>query len=191
MNDKLSSTVGNRQCKKCGGIYDLEFFEVNHRRDNEGNILPSPRIRNNCRGGRQTDKDTKKARNRFTVKAMTAIRNHAKKYKVDIKTFKRLYGWDVNKLANLMKHAFESTCNECDKPFSEMDHGLGALTVDIIDPQQEPYFPINVRYICKTCNREKWKHGIEIWGIIQKNYRKWRLIRDKKPPTHYQVPLFS
>lgn len=165
---------GNRQCTKCKGIYPLEFFGST---GNVGAMHCSKR--GICKGCRQTEKDEKKEQNRFLVKARNTIRNHAKKYRFKPKEFIEKFGWDEKKLARDFEAAKE--CKECGKKYESMAHGLADKTLDIIEPNNDPY-PHNSRIICMTCNREKSKYSSDVWGIIKRGWRLWeerKSVREK------------
>src|SRR5262245_40525956 len=126
------------QCSACGGWFDAEagFAKNNFRR---GDMHVTTR-RAVCIGCEQQARDEEKRGDRWLVKARDAIRRHASRRKMNAKDFARTFGWDARRIAHDLEHAHENTCSYCYHPYKAMPHGIGSVTVDVIDVSREPYY---------------------------------------------------
>lgn len=143
------------QCIECGGWYGEDFFRLNP--DSRAHICAR---RSRCKECDQARRDAKKSADRYLAKARSTFNRHATKFLRDgiIKSRSELaehFGWILKNMAHDIEHAFKNGCYICRRPFAEMPNGLQSLTLDILDPEQPPYYMTNVRYPCQTCNRGK------------------------------------
>ena len=88
-------------------------------------------------------------------------------------TMREVYGWDPERMAHDAEHVYSNSCPECSKPFKGMGHGLNDMTLDIIDPQKQPYYNLYTRWICMSCNRAKSSTPPDEWGQRRAYERKW------------------
>ena len=181
-------------CKLCGGEYPDIFFESK----GVGGVY-SPKIYRStiCRGCLQTKRDTKKAKNRPLQKARDAYKHHAQKFiergiithRDELRT---AFGWNLNQMSHDIKHASKNGCRYCEQLFSKMAHGLASVTLDIINPEDPPFYQTNVAWVCRTCNTEKQRTPPAVWGQILQCYRRWREIqREKESDPYFGMPLFE
>jgi hypothetical protein len=147
------------------------------------------RIRNTrqqCIPCQQTRSDLRKRLRRSIRKAHSTISNHAKNYALTKRDFERKYGWNADRVAHDIDHAYENTCCYCQIPYVDMPHGLADVTIDIIDPAKEPFYSTNTRPCCGTCNRAKNKMNPEDWA---KRLLGWRLWRERGQIGSSQLTL--
>jgi hypothetical protein len=147
-------------CPKCDEMYPLGFFarkgvRYTHRTTGRRAI---------CKGCEQTARDKEKAEDAWRVKAGSTRRHHARRLKVSIPILEQQYGWELAQMAHEAGHAYENNCPGCRKSFKGMRHGLGDITLDIIDRAKDPFYVTNTRWICMTCNREKARTPPEEWA---------------------------
>lgn len=149
-------------CKRCGYSDEESFFRVSRAR---GTIHRS----HICLMCEQIEADKKKQGNRVVPKARNVLWSHCERYNRRNATalkpaeFARKFGWDLKQMTHDIEHAFHNWCSYCESPYSSMEHGLAAVTLDIIDPAQPPYYT-NVRFCCATCNRRKGQMGPTAFG---------------------------
>jgi len=97
------------------------------------------------------------------------------------------YGWDIDRMAHDLLHTHENTCPYCWQPFSEMEHGLADVTLDVVDPDAEPHYRTNTRWCCASCNREKGRTPPHDWAVKLACWERWR----QRPPMAAQLGLFD
>lgn len=122
--------------------------------------MHSVRRKLRCKECDQSRRDTAKSANRYLVKARGAFNRHAVKFISAgiIRTREELrekYGWKIEDMAHDMEHAFANSCIQCRRLFSSMPNGLQSIVIDILWPKQPPYYRVNCRWICQTCNSGK------------------------------------
>jgi hypothetical protein len=167
--------MNDKTCTRCGETYDVAFF-----RNNDRAYAPARSgSRGVCLGCEQTARDTKKRKNRWLVKAQDTLRHHSRKFVErgiveSASVLVEHFGWDVRRMAHEAEHTYGNGCGYCGEPFSEMDHGLADITLDIVDPESPPHYGINTRWICQTCNRAKGRRPPGEWGAIRSMWEKWK-----------------
>jgi len=118
---------------------------------------------------KQEEQDKQKRGNRALPKARNILYSHCERYNRRNGTalkpggFARKFGWDLKQITHDIEHAFHNWCSYCESPYSGMEHGFAAVTLDIIDPAQPPYYT-NVRFCCSTCNKRKGQMGPTVFG---------------------------
>lgn len=165
------SAEPTKRCHECGEEYPLIFF----RRDKKQLALHASSAQGYhavCKACEQDRTDAKKRNNRWPTKASDTTRRHAEKYGMSPDIFSERYGWDVARIAHILKHASENTCCYCREPYHTMGHGPADVTMDIIDPRKEPYLETNVQPCCATCNRRKGDSTPEDWAVQLRCWRK-------------------
>ena len=164
-------------CPRCGTHYPADVAEVmfaRHRR-----ALGIHRARHSvCIPCEQTRRDDKKRARRWLTKARDTLKNHAKNYDLSPEAFGARYGWDVERIAHDLEHAYANTCCYCWNPYAEMGHGLADVTLDIEDPDDPPYYA-NTTPCCITCNRAKARLTKDQWARRLQGWRLWRQARDR------------
>lgn len=130
----------------------------------------------------QEEKDGLKHQDRAIEKARKALYNHAKKYGMKPAQFAKKFGWVITQMAHDINHNFENWCPYCSAPYQSMGHGLADLTLDIINPQEPPYYT-NVRYCCSTCNSIKGERGATAFGLHMRMVRERQEFLNSKPGT--------
>jgi hypothetical protein len=114
----------------------------------------------------QEEKDKLKRPNRVPAKARDVLHSHCERYNQKNNTtltpmqFAQKFGWKLSQISHDIEHAFNNWCSYCENPYSGMSHGLADVTLDIINPDEPPYYT-NVRYCCGTCNRRKGQMGLQ------------------------------
>jgi hypothetical protein len=164
--------MGSVVCQTCGTTYPADVAEMFFRRGWSSRIRDERR--RVCIGCEQTLRDERKRLCRAKTKAHDTIANHANKYGMRKADFARKYGWDADRIAHDVEHAYENTCNYCWRPYAEMEHGLADVTIDIVDPQKEPYYATNTKPCCRTCNTEKGPLNPEQWARKRIGWQLWQ-----------------
>lgn len=179
----------HKYCVECGEEYPLIFFRrdrSNTRRTSNASDVH----RGRCLACDQDAVDESKQRDRWSIKARDTIRRHAQKYRMTPGVFSDTYGWDVERVAHILRHASVNTCCYCRGPYHTMGHGPADVTLDIIDPRKEPHLETNVQPCCATCNRRKGNRTPEDWAVIlrcwRKHDRRKRLLQ-KDPMMRYPL----
>jgi hypothetical protein len=73
-----------------------------------------------------------------------------------------------------------------------MEHGLADVTLDIIHPELPPYYGINTRWVCMTCNRAKQAMNPGLFGARQKCWAQWSEHQAKMRRNPFAgLPLFE
>jgi hypothetical protein len=114
-----------------------------------------------CRPCEQTRRDRLKLGNRWTVKARDVIRRHAVRLGIPKEELVSRYGWDQKRLQHDAEFQYGNGCNYCGGQYKEMGHGLGDISLDIVDSSAAPYYRTNTKWCCQTCNRKKSNRGPE------------------------------
>ena len=162
---------GYKECTRCFGSFPPSFFHLTNTRSCK------PYRRSVCVGCLQTGRDYEKQRNRFRVKARNTIRSHAARLKISKEELTKKFGWTIDRVEHLMRHAWENTCAYCWRPFKELPHGLADLTIDVIDPFRDPHVETNTTICCSTCNKEKQRTPPGEWS---EKLRSWRIWKDNQ-----------
>lgn len=177
-----------RTCTKCGGTYSEVFF------GRDDSVKSSKR--NRCIGCELTGRTTTKQRNRPLSKAQSAIRTHTPKltargFIASVDDLIKRFGWNPHEMAHDIEHAFKNGCPYCCVPFATMPHGLGDVTLDIVDPSKPPHYKTNVRWVCATCNRAKSKTPPDVWAAKLAAWAEWRRIQEAKLNDPWYGTMFA
>lgn len=176
-----------KQCSRCRGTFPVLFF----RKEKFGRYTR----RAVCIGCEQTERDQIKQRNRFRDKARNCIRKHAErigqKWGCLRAAFSERYGWNIDNIEHDLRHAWENGCPTCRQPFKSMPHGLADMTLDVIDPNTEPFYQTNVRIQCRTCNTAKGDKRPDEWAVLRIAWAQWedwqaKLARDQWTGTMFE-----
>lgn len=179
-----------RVCSACGGTYSEVFFEKSGKSKN------SYFSRTICIGCRLTRRTSEKRYNRPLKKAQAAVLTHTPKLVARglIQSAHELitrYGWNAQEMAHDIEHAFGNGCPYCCEKFATMPHGLGDVTLDIVDPTKPPYYKTNVRWVCTTCNRAKSRTPPEIWSEKLSMWAEWRRRQEDMRDDPWFGTLFA
>jgi hypothetical protein len=180
-----------KQCWRCSGQYPEEFFPVRR-----GLNAFKPERRGVCDGCLPKARDKTKQANRWLVKAASTARRHAKKYidkglATSVEGFCKKFKWFKDKIAHALEYASGNGCQECGRKFSTMGNGLSDITIDIIDREKLPFFGLNTRIICGTCNREKGKTAVDKYGAKQLGWRLFEENEKRRAADPYYGTLFQ
>jgi len=81
----------------------------------------------------------------------------------------------------------QGKCTDCRHKFN----GRADLSFDITDRDQPPYYSVNVRIICLTCNRRKGKMAKTEYGAFMADQDPWEeRMRIKRENQRFGGPLF-
>lgn len=186
MNDRPG-----KQCNKCRQIWDLEACYRKRNRPHEELGAPSS-YHPTCVMCELTDRNDPTPEERARRKAQNSIILHAEKFNMKPKDFAKRYGWDVERMIYDIIHGHENTCPYCYERYDVMGHGLTDITLDVVNPKEEPYYRTNVRWCCATCNSEKAAMPPHLWAIrcaawpIYMEYR-----QNVKNNVTFGLPLFD
>ena len=148
-------------------------------------------------GCRLTARTTEKQQGRRTLKkAQAAVLTHAPKLQargviVSAEELVTRYGWRATEMAHDIDHAFKNGCPYCCEKFATMPHGLGDVTLDIVDPARPPYYKTNVKWVCTTCNRAKSRTPPELWAEKLAAWAEWRRINEERQRDPWHGTLFA
>ncbi len=169
------------KCRKCPGEFDPIFFRQ-YNPDGYINLV--------CIGCEQTRTDQIKLKNRPKHKAAGAIRRHAKKYNMKPTEFANKYGWHLENMVHDLKHTHDNGCMDCREPFASMGHGLQDVSIDITDTLKDPFYGVNTRWICQSCNRLKGSLSPEKWAKKLIAWRQWKHIQEQlKSDIGFGLPM--
>jgi hypothetical protein len=137
-----------------------------------------------CRRCEQTARDNQKRKNRWDVKARDTIRRHATNLTkkraarglapVTKKDLINKYGWDPKVVAHQAEYQYGNGCGYCHDLYASMGHGLADITLDVQDPEKEPYYRTNTTWCCMTCNRRKGRMSPEEFEADRRITAAWR-----------------
>jgi len=156
-----------KRCAKCGRVFPISFFRrMGH--------MHMPRAI--CRGCEQTARDQRKqvSDGRWQVKIRDTIRRHAARLGIPVARLERDFGWVSSRMLHEAQHAYGNGCGYCGATFKSMGHGLSDLTLDVVNPDDPPYYTTNVRWCCMTCNREKSRTPRDEWGARCAAWEAWK-----------------
>lgn len=179
-------SISQRTCKQCGGSYSTVFFRTK-------NSWSKHVV---CIGCELTGRTTEKQRNRPLKKAQSAVKTHAPKLIkrgviVSEQELIMRYGWNAIEMAHDIEHAFKNGCPYCCEKFATMPHGLGDVTLDIVDTDRPPFYKTNVKWVCITCNRAKSRTSPDVWSEKLAMWAEWRRIREAKLIDPWYGTLFA
>lgn len=185
-----------KQCADCGESYPEQVF---FRRAHAAlNASSARRYHPICIGCEQTARDEmKRQEGRWNLKARDTLRRHTKKFiRLGIATnmaeFVEQFGWNVERIARDFQRAYESRCGYCDRPFGDMGHGLSDITLDIVNPDEPPFYTTNTRLVCQTCNRQKGCTPPHLWAQKLLCWAKWKVRQAQLRTTPWMnLPLFG
>lgn len=152
-------------CRVCGFPAPEEWFTQYGPRSGQ-----YTKHRSICPMCLQEKKDQRKRHNRVLTKARDMLYSHTRRYNAKYGTqfkpaqFAKKFGWGIRQVVHDIAHSFENWCPYCGESYSGMGHGLADLTLDIINPDEAPYYT-NVRYCCRTCNTIKGQRGAAAFGF--------------------------
>jgi len=118
---------------------------------------------------RQETQDRLKEKDRAPAKARAILYSHCERYnrrngtRLTPNQFAIKFDWSVKQIAHDIAHAHENWCSYCRGAYKGMGHGLADVTLDIINPEDPPYYT-NTRFCCATCNRRKGEMGATAFG---------------------------
>jgi hypothetical protein len=129
-----------------------------------------------CVGCEITARTLRASEDRWLEKGKSTTYRHAENFGLPTPEFRRRYQWDPPRIAHDLEHAYENTCPYCRLPYENMlvASGLSVITLDIVDPVAEPFYAVNVKVCCATCNTEKGKLTPEQWALKLRGWAIWR-----------------
>ncbi len=176
--------MNKKRCKDCGGTYNEEFFNLRHKGGRTRQAV--------CNICHQTRRDIIKEVDRWLEKARRALSHHVKSLKRTSDELINIFGWDVKKMARDAKHAFLNTCDYCGTKYADMVHGMAEITLDIVNIKSAPFYNINTKWVCNSCNGRKQKMSTGEWGRYLQYVTAWKAQQRKleKNPL-LALPLFE
>jgi hypothetical protein len=93
------------------------------------------------------------------------------------------YGWELDRIEADILALLEGDCPGCHEPVQ----GLPDIHIDIRDPDEQPFYGVNTRALCATCNRRKGPKS-EMRHAIEEAERQ-AIARRRQEPTIGQLSL--
>lgn len=188
-NRSTKKQLVKKTCRECWTTYEDDEIEVMF--TSWSRVDKNSYQHHTCNGCKQKGRDEEKERRRSTAKARNTLYTHADKYiekglAESRKDFARKFRWDVQQMAHDIDYAFGNGCPYCRKNFADMANELFNVTLDIINPGDLPYYGINTRWCCATCNREKSKTPPHLWGAKLRAWEKW-----ERQQKRLQIDLYA
>jgi len=85
-------------------------------------------------------------------KARDSVRSHSLRSRLSIHDFRLRYGWKYDEIAVGMRAEYETgQCPYCHDPYKSPED----VTVDVLDPNREPFYKTNTKFCCMSCNSAK------------------------------------
>jgi hypothetical protein len=161
-------------CGECGGEWDAEvcFAKTCDTRRTYRRAI--------CIGCEQDRRDAAKRLNRWRQKAKDTRDRHARKLGFSVAELRDVYGWELHRMAHEAEHAYSNGCRYCGEGFHTMHHGLGDITLDIVNTNDPPYYAVNCNWCCVTCNVEKRRLSPVHWGIRLRFWPAYEQLRNKR-----------
>jgi hypothetical protein len=170
--------IEKQRCNECGGVFDVDRgFRL---KKHAGLSMPSPDYHGSCKGCEGKRRQRARKADPFIQKAQYTTRHHAKRYGMSIRAFVATYGWDVHRVAHLLRHAFDNTCAYCRQPYKAMTNGLREVTLDIGDPREKPFLDTNTTPCCNSCNCAKRDLPPETWARQLLFWREWEANQKRR-----------
>lgn len=175
-----SSSPRTRRCTGCGGEYLFAFFR--HKNNTGGSRTlkwTAHPYRDRCIGCETETKSEELKNQRLRRKAIGTRRRHAAKLKRLGRIrgegdLEELYGWSLVQMINDINHVIEKGCPCCLQLVNVAEEGLGIVTLDILNPDDEPHYSTNVRWCCARCNSVKQRISPAVWGARLSMWKLWR-----------------
>lgn len=117
-------------------------------------------------------------------KAGDCRKNHARRYGYPADELTDHYGWRLDRIVADMLAALGAPCPCCGRTCDT----LGELHVDVIDATYAPWYGLNTRVICGTCNRSK---GTRTLGAVCADAERRHLERQRVTYVAVQLTLWS
>jgi len=173
------------ECKRCHFRGEAEWFPLTnptHLKKLHLRVNVKPYRGQVCPMCLQEERDKHKRKDRAVAKATRMLYSHAKKYGMKPMAFAKKFGWSITQMVHDINHNFDNWCPYCTEAYQKMGHGLADLTLDIINPQDPPYYE-NVRFCCSTCNSIKGQRGATAFGLHKRMVRERQEFLNGKPGT--------
>jgi hypothetical protein len=159
-----SAVPRTKRCASCGGSYLLGFF----------------RLEASCIGCEAIRKRSELIDDRLRRKAIATRSRHGAKLRglgllSDEGDLEKLYGWSTDRMVEDIQRVRQNGCPYCLQPVDTAEHGLGVITLDVLDADKPPHYSTNVQWCCASCNSEKQQIPAETWGARQSMWNLWRL----------------
>jgi hypothetical protein len=151
-------------CARCGGTFDAEAF---FRRAHAPYACSASGSHPFCIGCEQELRDRAKVTDRWPTKIRDTIRRHARRLGLTTDGLITEFGWQFEKLLHDAKHAYANGCPFCRVAFSGMGHGPADITLDVTDPTAPPYYAVNTKWCCATCNGARKLACWDKWEVVR------------------------
>ena len=160
---------GVKKCRQCGEIRPLAEFVRNAHGRGLSAANPSG-YRARCYVCESQKRTEAKTDSRERHKARDTRRRHAARLAaspyapnwprpIDLDSLTEFYGWTNDLVEAELRRAVEvGVCEGCGDRYALPAKGDGPLAdvqVDILDPAKAPFWGVNTRVVCGTCNRQK------------------------------------
>ena len=193
------SIPGAKRCAHCGGEYFLAFFRRSTNTNGSRSLPTGAQLyRDRCIGCETSSKSGELLNGRLHRKAVATRRRHGVKLKElgvlkDPDDLEEVYGWSLDRMMDDIRRVITTGCPYCLQPVSIAEQGLGIVTLDILNPDQEPHYSTNVHWCCARCNSEKQRTSSAVWGARLSMWGLWRLnqVRLEANPEEFGFLPFS
>jgi hypothetical protein len=145
-------TTGIKRCSQCRQVKPLTEFVRRGRSVSYAYDTDDPRAyRPRCSVCEITNRTEPKRDRRARHKARDTRARHARKFGIAIEEMEHFYGWDLDRIEHDILAVLDGVCPDC----NEQPQNLADIHIDIRDPREPPFYGVNTRVVCATCNRRK------------------------------------
>jgi hypothetical protein len=174
------SAPPTKRCASCGGEYLFAFFRHNTNIHGSRTLTRTAQpYHDRCIGCEAKSKGEELKNQRLRRKAIGTRRRHAAKLRELGKLrsegdLENLYGWSLERMIENINNVIKEGCPYCLQLPNVAEEGLGIVTLDILNPNDEPHYSTNVRWCCTRCNSVKQRISPTTWGARLSMWSLWR-----------------
>jgi hypothetical protein len=173
-----------KRCRQCGQIKPLTEFV---RTGKSSYAYDDPRAHKpRCSICEITNRTVPKADRRERHKARDTRARHARKFGISLDDMEQFYGWELDRIEADIIAVATTVCPDC----NVAPLGLADIHIDIRDPTEPPFYGVNTRVVCSTCNRRKGPRS-EMRRAIEEAERQAIVRRASRPKPPQQLGLFE
>jgi hypothetical protein len=155
-----------KRCRQCRQVKPLTEFVANPRKDlldasNKSDVTDPRNYRPRCSVCEITNRTEPKNDRRERHKARDTRRRHAERFGIPQAELEDYHGWQLDPMEADIIEIRDHGCRRCRVieggvvVYNYTPSGLDDIHLDIIDPNEPPFYGINTEWVCATCNLRK------------------------------------